>query len=247
VREVIPPVVEPDFWSTSAQTMPVLALAVVVEARATMAKWESGKGALWKAIQGFLWGIPLLFYGVATPMCLRALAGVEIGGFWVQAIPLAIFLGVVSLAIVPAGNLIVKANARPLAHVFFGLPILGFRSQFSRATSRMRFLRRELNQKVAAADRFEISIRSSRHRAEQLAGSVGLPADVAIAFEEALAAAKESRQQSKELLEELDASMNSFHLRFLGAREEIIKRAEDVIAGRATSNALESPEDGSQD
>ncbi|MDX6236490.1 MAG: hypothetical protein QOG10_1305 [Kribbellaceae bacterium] len=68
-----------NFWATSAQTMPVLALAIVVEARAVMSRWKPGERRVDKAVQGLLWRLPLLSYVVAIDVCFYALSGTRWG------------------------------------------------------------------------------------------------------------------------------------------------------------------------
>jgi hypothetical protein len=101
-----------DFWATSAQTMPVLGLALVVEARVIMRGWEPGRDAVWKSIQGSLWGLSLLIYAFAEPACFRALAGEQVWSGWPTLIQAGVQVGSTALIVAPAIEFIIRANAR---------------------------------------------------------------------------------------------------------------------------------------
>ncbi|MEV8377839.1 hypothetical protein AB0P21_34190 [Kribbella sp. NPDC056861] len=116
--------IPPEFWSTSAQTLPVLALAQILEARAIIARWGATK---WNGIQRFmvaLWIPPLVAYAWTTPICFNALRGVDTDQRWAQVITWSINLGMGILVLSPALNFLMIANARPLARMVTYHPII---------------------------------------------------------------------------------------------------------------------------
>jgi hypothetical protein len=109
-----------DFWATSAQTMPVLALALVVEGRVIVRGWIPGRDRAWKSLQGFLWAFSLLTYAFAEPVCFRALAGEEVWSGWSALIQQSIQVGSAALIIAPAIELFVRSNARAFVRLSRG-------------------------------------------------------------------------------------------------------------------------------
>ena len=152
-----------DFWSTSAQTMPVLALAIVVEARAVMSKWQSKENRLLHGVLGFGWAIPLILYGLSIPQCLLALSGRKVWDGWVQVIAYSVEAGVAVLILAPASQLLVRANSRPAAYAASVVSVgkwVGMRRlqiTFSDFT-----IRRQLKRNLVRLDRAEIEIRYRR-------------------------------------------------------------------------------------
>jgi hypothetical protein len=143
--------------------MPVLALAIVVEARATMAKWVPEGQRASKSIQGFLWGVPLVVYGIAIPVCLFALAGSDVWSGWVTVIPIAMSLGTGSLILAPALEFFVKSNARSAAYVNREVTLRGETFYGSVIRFRAWRLKRKALRTKQVADWQEIELRAVRH------------------------------------------------------------------------------------
>ncbi|MEW2384508.1 hypothetical protein AB0873_20790 [Micromonospora sp. NPDC047707] len=93
----------------------MLALAIVVEARAIMAGWTPGEMRTVKSMQGLAWATPLIVYAIATPACFRSLAGERVWTGWPDIINFGITMGISTLVISPALELIVRSNARIVA------------------------------------------------------------------------------------------------------------------------------------
>ncbi|GAA0572475.1 hypothetical protein HPO96_17990 [Kribbella sandramycini] len=157
----------PDFWTTSAQTMPVLALALVVEARVIVRGWVPGRDRLFKSIQGFLWAFSLLSYAFATPACLRALAGKSVWSGWPLVIEQGIQVGIATLVVAPALELLVRANARAIAqmspHNLLGYWIavtsrVRFAPKVRRIRKKMRPLHRWCTATLAKLDTWEAAL-----------------------------------------------------------------------------------------
>ncbi|MFG2037529.1 hypothetical protein [Dactylosporangium sp. NPDC048998] len=104
--------IQPDYWSTSAQTMPVIALAIVVEARAVMARWTPGENRWYKAFQGLIWSVPLLGYAFAVPACFRALAGRAVWQGWDEVIDFSISAGLSALLFSAFAEFVLRSYAR---------------------------------------------------------------------------------------------------------------------------------------
>ncbi|GAB3930340.1 hypothetical protein GCM10029976_031940 [Kribbella albertanoniae] len=97
--------------------MPVLALALVVEARVIIRGWIPGRDRFFKSLQGFLWSFSLLSYAFAVPACFRALAEEAVWSGWPLVIELGIQVGITTLVVAPALELLVRANARTVARM----------------------------------------------------------------------------------------------------------------------------------
>lgn len=110
----MPVTVRPEFWSTSAQTLPVLALAQVIEARALASRFKNQ----WGNAERFLiiwWSIPLAIYAVTTPICFMALLERPISERWANVVLWGITSGVSFLVANPALSFFVAANSRTIA------------------------------------------------------------------------------------------------------------------------------------
>ncbi|WP_328333053.1 hypothetical protein OHA70_15570 [Kribbella sp. NBC_00382] len=145
-----------DFWATSAQTMPVLALAIVVEARAIMQNWVPGEDRGIKRLQGFLWGASLLIYAFSEPACFRALAGREVWSGWPDVIEQGIYLGMTTLVVAPAIEFLVRSNARGFARLSPKNLRLGFQIALTRWMDIPRL--RRLSERHAAMERENAAI-----------------------------------------------------------------------------------------
>src|SRR5258708_14404031 len=66
--------VSDQYWPTAAVVMPVLALAIVVEARATIQHWTKSTPRRVRTGQGILWTIPLLLFAYFEPIAFSILS-----------------------------------------------------------------------------------------------------------------------------------------------------------------------------
>ncbi|WP_141684606.1 hypothetical protein [Micromonospora sediminicola] len=155
--------IDSDFWTTGAQTMPVLALAIVVEARSIMSKWVPGERRILKSLQGLVWAAPLTVYAFAIPKCFEALAGGTVHPYWVKVISWGIALGVSSLVLNPALELLVRTNARLLAHIIrfliMPIPIVTLRW----IILQKKILQCRTQRRIAELGALEIKYRAHRH------------------------------------------------------------------------------------
>lgn len=99
-----------EYWSTAAQVMALMAIAIVIEARAMMARWAPGKDRALKAFLGVLWFLPLAVYGYAVPVCLRAMSGNAVWSKWPDVIYIAVAVGVGVVILAPAMEVFFRSN-----------------------------------------------------------------------------------------------------------------------------------------
>src|SRR5215217_811672 len=112
-----PVTVARDFWATSAQTLPVLALAQVVEARSIMARWGPGKWSLLQRFQVTFWTLPMIAYAYCIPLCFRALLGEEVADYNAVIVSQSVTAGISILVGSPILEFFLAANARALGRV----------------------------------------------------------------------------------------------------------------------------------
>lgn len=103
------------YWATAAQIMAVLALALVIEARAIMSRWSNEHPRVIKRLQGALWAVPLAIYGIMLPRCLKALRGGHIWEGTSVVVELGISLGLGVLVLSPALDILIRANSYTVA------------------------------------------------------------------------------------------------------------------------------------
>jgi hypothetical protein len=69
--------VSDQFWPTVATVVPVLALALVVEVRTTIAQWDDDFPWPLRSIQGLAWANVLVQFGVVEIIAFNNLSGDE--------------------------------------------------------------------------------------------------------------------------------------------------------------------------
>lgn len=132
------------YWATTAQILPLVGLAVVLEVRVITSRWETWPEWL-RWIQGALWSLVLLAVALLTPRALRATSPESSPPTWlndVSEISISASLGVAVLS--PAIHVAVRAFAGPLAGLFTAHP--RFRFRLWRDERRVQKLRRQYNQ-----------------------------------------------------------------------------------------------------
>jgi hypothetical protein len=112
----------PEFWPTVATVIPVLALAIVVEARAIISRWSEYKDKkrikiirVLQSILCILWVTPLILSIYLETSSFDALEGGHVAHSAVSlAIP-TVAIGLAVLIIGPAIELLIRSNARMIA------------------------------------------------------------------------------------------------------------------------------------
>jgi hypothetical protein len=103
--------VSDQFWPTIATVVPVLALALIVEARATIAQWDSDFPWLLRSLQGLSWAFVLVLFAIVETVAFYDLAGNERSGTWVSFAIGAIISSLATLIFTPALSILAKTNA----------------------------------------------------------------------------------------------------------------------------------------
>jgi hypothetical protein len=109
------------FWATSATAIPVLALALIVEARVLIQRW--GEETPWwvRSLQGVGWAIPLIGFAIVEPLAFKALSGGKVSAFWISQTIAFINASIFVLLWGPALELLTRSNARIIAWTMFNI------------------------------------------------------------------------------------------------------------------------------
>ncbi len=229
--EAAPPL---EFWATSAQTLPILALAVVVEARAIAANWIPGEHRWLKRIQVLLWGMSLGFSAIAENVCFNALAGQRVWAGWEFLIRSVVSFSLSILVLNPALEFVVRGYAGPVARLwtwFVTMP-LSVRLQVFRLVTIRRFGRefRKLAEVELKLDEMEHELSGAEDEVMRMAGEEGVdPADVLARLERARHGIRLLRGRVNSLKDSLyqASAGNLEHLSRLRAlRKEMAQAAE---------------------
>lgn len=109
-----------EFWPVTAQVIPVLALATVLEARAIIQKWPKETPRMLRSILGATWTVSLILLAVTEYFAFLELAGSRAStGAWVSLAQIAIFLSLTVLVVNPALDLFLRSNAWVVVRGFF--------------------------------------------------------------------------------------------------------------------------------
>ncbi|MGN9807299.1 hypothetical protein [Micromonospora sp. L32] len=238
--------VETDFWTTGAQTMPVLALAIVVEARSISQKWVQGERRVFKSIQGAIWAAPLFLYAIAIPKCFDALAGKPVDEGWTSLISFAVSLGVSALLINPALELLVRSNARVVAHLlrFLASPSSTFQILWLRLKGRRQ--RQRVRKNLERLDKAEILLRSLRYRLEEAGGlQTTQGRQVLEQLNDKLQGIPSVRAEILQFQDEMESSHKEMKQSHSKLREGQLRKLEAIVEG-AESAAVDSSEKASK-
>jgi hypothetical protein len=104
---------DPAFWPTVATVLPVLALAIVVEARGAISRWTNDYPARWvRTMQGILWAIPIALFVYLEPISFQGLEGSKPSHFAVSLVVPTVSFSLGVLVVNPGTELLIRANAR---------------------------------------------------------------------------------------------------------------------------------------
>ena len=121
--------VPPEYWLAVATTAPVLALAMVLEARAIVRGWTTSTSRLYRTIQSVLWALPLLAFVVTEEYALTALRG-KVAPSWVPLLTeIAIAAALATLVLAPAFDFLFRAQAELLARMLVLDPAMGLKKR----------------------------------------------------------------------------------------------------------------------
>jgi hypothetical protein len=100
------------FWPITAQVIPVLALAIILEARTAIQRWPNEVPKLARITNGVLWITPLALFAVVENVAFQILAGTTRStGTWMLLAMTAIIFSISALIIAPTLELLVRSNA----------------------------------------------------------------------------------------------------------------------------------------
>jgi hypothetical protein len=163
------PVVSDQFWPVTAQVIPVLALAIIIEARTTMQRWPADFPLWLRRVQGALWIAPLAVFAAVEPLAFNELAGQNESHAWVSTAILGISLSVGALITAPAIGLVFRTNPRAFARAFIGLAGIWPSWKIQRVSRKNAALLREVQglreerlSELAELDEIEQKINSSK-------------------------------------------------------------------------------------
>ena len=106
-----------DYWTTSAQLMAILALAIVVEGRSLTSRWSVKTPTAMKVIQIATLASPLVVFALAIPHCLAVLRGRDPIAWADELIEFTISLSLAALVLNPAVDFMVRTFSRQLSRV----------------------------------------------------------------------------------------------------------------------------------
>lgn len=109
-----------DYWATLAQVLPVLALAVVVEARAISQRWIVETPKWLRFTQSLIWAVTLVVLALGESAALKALRGVTVWPWWTLLMENAIPAAVGLLILGPALDLLTKGYVEGFARIMTG-------------------------------------------------------------------------------------------------------------------------------
>jgi hypothetical protein len=112
-----------EYWVTVGTILPVLALALVVEARSLASRWTSQTPRVLRAVQTLLWVSPLIAATVSEAMVLRALRGETVSSWVWRLCDVTIVTSFSVLVLSPAIDLAVRGYAEFPARVFAARPV----------------------------------------------------------------------------------------------------------------------------
>jgi hypothetical protein len=132
-----------EFWPTAAQVMPVLALAIIVEARATINRWNDQTSGWLRFIQCILWVSPLAFFVYLEPTAFSVMAGQANPVSSVGEVNFSIALSLSSLISAPAFELLFRSNTKTLVSFYVVIRSFKVRLRMARNMRRCKQLLRD--------------------------------------------------------------------------------------------------------
>ncbi|NYJ06587.1 hypothetical protein [Petropleomorpha daqingensis] len=135
-----------DYWAAMTQVLPVVALAIVLEIRLVVSRWNEGFPRWLRALQSTLWAGILAVLAFGETNALRALRGDKVASWWPAACEIAVGCGMGILIISPALEILVRANAEIVARLVAAHPLVRLKSWrlHLQANRYMRLTEREL-------------------------------------------------------------------------------------------------------
>jgi hypothetical protein len=176
--------VSDQFWSTTALVIPVLALALVVEVRATIARWKEGFPWWLRSVQGILWVYVLALFAIVEYVAFADLANNNLtSSAWTQAARASITQSIITLIVTPALEVLTRSNARIIGEVIGRLVRLLWQRKIVKLYFGVRKIERYLDDERERLEKnlLRVTIVEKRIRAEGPVGNDDYDRDLAAA------------------------------------------------------------------
>lgn len=111
------PIPNVEYWSAIVQVLPVILLAVVVEARAISVRWTRREPQWYKIVQSVLWAALLIATAVGELLAIRVLLGDVQEPWWTAMSSTTAIYGILLLAVAPALQTLARGFAEPIAAI----------------------------------------------------------------------------------------------------------------------------------
>jgi hypothetical protein len=242
--------VSDQFWPTVATVIPVLALAMIVEIRSIIARWDADLPWWIRSTQGLVWFLALIQIAIVETVAFNYLASGETSSAWVLVAKESISASIVTLIIAPALSILGESNIHIYATALTRLARAPGDWQYfmlSRGAKRnLRLLaekKKGLDELMARAINTERLILSSEHPdssecQEDLAKVQGYKRRISSEIESAEAIRKEVIENSDNIRNEKE--------RLTARRKELITQLEkDLTKADDRSDASRPKSDGS--
>jgi hypothetical protein len=114
-----------EYWATLAQVMPVVAVAILLEARAQMSRWGEDELPGWAQVtSGVMWSVTLVLLTLGEVVAIDGVRGDPPGAFWSGLCETAITAGLSVIILTPAIYLLFAANAEGIAAMVAFRPLV---------------------------------------------------------------------------------------------------------------------------
>jgi hypothetical protein len=174
--------VSDQFWPTTALVIPVLALALVVEVRATIARWNEGFPWWLRSVQGTLWVAVLALFAIVEPIAFGNLANNNLtSGTWALAAQISITQSIITIIFAPALEVLTRSNARIIAGAISRLVGTRWQWRIVKAYFMIRKSERKLDDQRKLLEKLLLraTIVENRIRAEEPTGNDGYDRELA--------------------------------------------------------------------
>jgi hypothetical protein len=241
--------VSDQFWPTVAAVIPVLALAVIVEVRSVITRWDADFPWWIRSAQGLVWFLVLIQFAIVETAAFNNLASSETSGTWALTAKESISASIVTLIITPALSILGESNVHIYATALTRVARASGEWQYlklSRGAKRnLRLLAKKkkgLDELMSQAENAERAILSSEHPdspdcQEDLATVRGYKRRISSELESVEAIRKEAIENGEEIRNEKK--------RLAERRKELIRQLEkDLIKAGDLSEASRPKSDG---
>jgi hypothetical protein len=246
--------VSDQFWPTMATVVPVLALALIVEARSAIDHWDERIPWWVRSTQGFSWALVLVQFAIVEIVAFNDLAGNERSDAWVGIAKGSILVSLSTLILTPTLSILAKANAGVVVRVLVRARTAPVEWGYHRISNRSKKLerrivevRKNLAETLALAEADERRVLSgenpdSTESQDELARIASVKADI-------LGKIESFEQDFQELINARTEARQGWE-GYIQNREEIIKEFEKELSGINTPSETSGKEisrmDGAQ-